>query len=60
MCVYRKSQIFFSQDKVSCVLTVNKVGTAEIDNRLLVVSCSVISIDSNTGMSNHTCLASAE
>lgn len=60
MCVCRNSQIFFPQAKGSCDPRVNKVGTAEIDNGLLVVSCCVISIDSNTGMSNHTCLASAE
>lgn len=50
----------FPKDMGSCVLRVNKVGNAEIDNRLLVVSCSVISIDSGIGMSNHICLASAE
>lgn len=55
MCIKEFSKLLFpGQGK--CALMVNKVGTVEIDNRLPVVFCSVISITSNTGMSYHTCV----
>lgn len=60
MCIQKFSDSLFPEEQGKLCSKVKNIGTAEIDIRLLVVSCSVISNDSDTGMANHTCLASTE